>query len=217
MATKETQNLILSTALALFNEHGTAKVSANRVADACGLSRGNVHYHFNNKQSIINALYCEMSQEIRVEWADDTSHPTIAHMLEMFDRQLELIWRYRFFYRELVALLAADRTLQQKFSHDRQERTELVVAYFEALVEKGVLHKPRQPDRLRNLTKLSWIFCDNWINYISVDEFDMYPECRAEGHELLLELFRPYFTPHALAYLERQPSAAGSRRVAGGD
>lgn len=204
MATRETQNLILTTALALFNEHGTAKISANRIADECGLSRGNLHYHFKNKQSIINALYCEMSGEIRVEWADDTSYPTIQHMLGMFDRQLELIWRYRFLYRELVALLAADESLQKRFSFDRQDRTEIVVQYFESLVRDGFLETPRRPESLRYLTKLSWILCDNWINYISVDKLDVYPECRNEGHALLIELFRPYFTPRAMDYLERQ-------------
>lgn len=177
-------------------------MSANRIADECGLSRGNVHYHFNNKDSIIYALYCEMSTEIRVKWADDTSKPTMSHMLAMFDRQLDLLWRYRFFYRELVALLAADESLQKRFSLDRQDRTDVILEYFEALVANGVLNPPRSRDSLRHLAKLSWILCDNWINYLSVDRVDVYPECTIEGRTLLLELFRPYLTSQALDYLE---------------
>ena len=197
MATKETQNRILTTAIALFNDHGTAKISANRIADECNLSRGNLYYHYNNKQGIINAIYQRMAAEIKSDWVNDIEYPTVDHMLRMFDRQLELIWRYRFFYRELTALLADDELLQQRFSRDRQDRTEVIVEYCKALIDNGVLFGPKDPRSLRNLVKLSWILSDNLINYIAVDTPNVYPNCLSEGYELLIDLFRPYFTREA--------------------
>lgn len=41
------------------------------------------------------------------------------------DRYPELIWRYRFFFREMMALLAADEHLNQRFGRDRRERTQV--------------------------------------------------------------------------------------------
>lgn len=204
MATKETQNRILNTAIALFNEHGTAKISANRIADECGLSRGNLYYHYNNKQAIINAIYDRMAGEVKNGWVNDIEQPTVDHMLQMFDRQLELIWRYRFFYRELTALLAEDETLQLRFSKDRQKRTETIVEYCQALIDNGVLVGPRQPRWLCNLVKLSWILSDNLINYIAVDNPNVYPDCISEGYELLIDLFRPYLSPSACAVLAQR-------------
>ena len=201
MATKETQNRILSTAIALFNEHGTAKISANRIADECNLSRGNLYYHYNNKQAIINAIYERMSREVKSGWVNDIEQPTVDHMLRMFDRQIELIWRYRFFYRELTALLAEDESLQQRFSGDRQSRTEVIVEYCGALIENGVLTGPRDEGSLRNLVKLSWILSDNLINYIAVDTPNAYPDRINEGYELLVDLFKPYLSNEALAVL----------------
>lgn len=202
MATRETQKKILDKAIELFNEHGSASISANRIADACGLSRGNLYYHFNNKEAIILAIYDRMATEVRENWVNDLEQPTVHHMLEMFDRQLALIWRYRFFYRELMALLAADDQLQQRFSKDRAARTRIIIRYFEALIEHGVLVGPRDPRTLENLVKLSWILSDNWINYVSVDNATGYPDCVSEGYELLIDLFRPYLSPATIAVLD---------------
>lgn len=201
MATRETQKRILDTAVELFNRHGSANISANRIADECGLSRGNLYYHFNNKVAIINAIYDRMANEVKCTWVDDLENPTIDHMLAMFDRQLEMIWRYRFFYRELMALLAADERLQRQFSSDRQERTKLIVEFFAALIKRGVLIGPKNRRTLENLVKLSWILSDNWINYISVDAPDVYPDCVNEGYELLIDLFRPYLSTATLTKL----------------
>lgn len=198
MATRETQKRILDTAVELFNKYGSANISANRVADECGLSRGNLYYHFNNKTAIINAIYDRMANEVKCTWVGDLENPTIDHMLAMFDRQLAMIWRYRFFYRELMALLAADQELQQQFSSDRQERTKLIVKFFAVLIERGVLLGPKNRRTLENLVKLSWILSDNWINYVSVDEPGVYPECVHDGYELLIDLFRPYLSAATL-------------------
>lgn len=201
MATRETQKRILDKAVELFNEHGSANISTNRIADECGLSRGNLYYHFNNKAAIINAIYDRMAGEVKCTWIDDLENPTIDHMLAMFDRQLAMIWRYRFFYRELMELLAADERLQRQFSSDRQERTKLIVEFFAVLIERGVLVGPKNRRTLQNLVKLSWILSDNWINYISVDAPDVYPECVNEGYELLIDLFRPYLSAATVSKL----------------
>ncbi|MFN8512060.1 MAG: helix-turn-helix domain-containing protein [Chloroflexia bacterium] len=55
-----TRERILDAALGLFNERGTAVVSTNHIAAACGISPGNLYYHFRNKEEIIRALFDRM-------------------------------------------------------------------------------------------------------------------------------------------------------------
>lgn len=204
MATRQTQKLIIDTAIRLFNEDGSSNVSVNRIATECGLSKGNLHYHFKTKQSLIRAIYDRITAEKRTEWGDDLAQPTAEHMREMFERQLSLIWRYQFFYKELMALLSADAELKHKFSQDRRDRSRVVFEFFKALIENDVLLGPANQKTLESLVTLSWILSDNWINYTAVDSRDIYPDFVREGYLLIIDLFRPYLSPATLAALQRQ-------------
>ncbi len=210
MATKETQKVILDKAIELFNEYGSSNISANRVAAECGISKGNLYYHFRNKEAIVAAIYERMAAEIKHDWTDDLAHPTADHMREMFERQLSLIWRHRFFYRELLALLAADDALRVRFSQDRSQRSEVVLQFFKALIKNDVLLGPNNPKTLESLVTLSWILSDNWINYITVDHRDIYPDFIGDGYELIIDLFRPYLSPATLTVLQRQQRPRGA-------
>ena len=122
MATRDTQTRIVDAALELFNEHGTAAVSTNRIAEHCGISKGNLHYHFHNKQEIIRFLFQRAVDEMDAGWYRDHLAATLEHMAAMFVRQLQLIRDYRFFYREMADLLRQDRVLRRRFAHNRERR-----------------------------------------------------------------------------------------------
>ena len=204
MATEATQNLILEAAVALFNQYGVAKVSSNNIARACNISKGNLHYHFKNKQSIIHSIYDQFSSEVRNDWHKEDC-PTCAYMATMFSRQLRLIWNYRFFYRELIPILNADEHLRYKFSVDRSQRTEEVVVFFKDLRDNGFINKGLNDQTMISLVKTSWILSDNWINYLEVDIpidhniSDLDDNHFQAGHQMIIDLFRPYFTSEALA------------------
>jgi AcrR family transcriptional regulator len=72
MSTRETQKLILDSAIELFNEHGSPNVSTNRIAEHCGISKGNLNYHFRVKSEIIVAVFGRINDEINYDWYDDS-------------------------------------------------------------------------------------------------------------------------------------------------
>jgi len=206
MATRETQKLIIDTAISLFNEHGSGNVSVNSIAAECEISKGNLHYHFRTKQSIIRAIYDRIANEIRNDWGDDLANPSAEHMREMFERQLSLIWRYQFFYKELMALLSTDAELKRRFSKHRRDRSQVIFDFFVALIDNGVLLGPGNSKTLASLVTLSWVLSDNWINYTAVDSKDIYPDFVREGYLLIIDLFRPYLSPATLATLDNPSS-----------
>jgi len=184
-------------ALTLFNDKGTSKVSTNTIAEYCDISKGNLHYHFRNKQEIIKAIYLDIAAEIESDWNDDAERPTISHMAAMHARQLELIWRYRFFYREMSALAKADPELGTAIATSREKRIDVLIRFFEALIESGVLKKTRSKESLRYLIVMTWIFTDNWLNFMELQGAQEPEELAQLGYDMIIEILYPYLTEKA--------------------
>jgi AcrR family transcriptional regulator len=192
MGTRTTQLRILQAALELFNELGTAAVSSNRIAERCGISKSNLQYHFNNKREIISALFQLALEEMDAGWYRDHLAPTLEHMAAMFVRQLQLILKYRFFYRELASLLREDPMLRRRFAQNRERRLRDIEKFLHALASQGLMRLPTDARRLRSIVDVTWIISDNWINYVEYHDREIGATTILEGYYEILEVLRPY-------------------------
>jgi AcrR family transcriptional regulator len=192
MGTRDTQTRIVDAAVELFNDHGTAAVSLNRIAEACLISKGNLHYHFQNKQEIIRCIFQRALDEMDQGWYRDHLAPTLEHMAEMFVRQLQLILRYRFFYREMADLLRSDRLLRRRFADNRERRLKAIEQFFRALGAQGLMSVPEDPRRLRCIVDVTWIISENWLNYIEYHDELVTVDAILAGYNEILEVLRPY-------------------------
>lgn len=192
MGTRETQFRILQAALELFNEHGTAAVSSNRIAERCGISKGNLQYHFRNKREIICAVFQQAVAEMDAGWYRDHLAPTLEHMATMYVRQLQLILKYRFFYREMADLLRQDPELRHRFADNRERRMRELEKFMLALQACGLMRFPPDPRRLRAIVDVTWIVNENWLNYMEYHDREVTVEAMLEGYAETLEVLRPY-------------------------
>jgi AcrR family transcriptional regulator len=192
MSSSQTQNRILDTALALFNEKGVSKVSVNRIADAGGISRGNLHYHFRTKEEIVTALFDRMAEDMKRAAKADRENLTVAHFRTMFDRYVERVWAYRFFFRELTALTNRDPLLRRRYHAARERRMAELITFFNGLIEGGQMACPAPPVTVSGLVTLSWITCDNWIAFLEAGGEPVTPARIDEGFTLVMSLFAPY-------------------------
>jgi AcrR family transcriptional regulator len=192
MATRATQLRILLAAVALFNEHGTAAVSANRIAERCGISKGNLQYHFRTKREIIYAVFQQAIAEMDSDWYQDHLAPTLEHMAAMYVRQLQLILKYRFFYREMADLLRQDPRLRKRFAHNRDRRMSELEKFMLALQARGLMRFPADPRRLRAIIDVTWIVNENWLNYMDYHDREVSVPAMLDGYGEILEVLRPY-------------------------
>jgi AcrR family transcriptional regulator len=221
MATRATQVRILLAALTLFNKHGTAAVSANRIAESCGISKGNLQYHFRTKQEIIYAVFQQAIAEMDSHWYQDHLAPTLEHMAAMYVRQLQLILKYRFFYREMADLLRQDPRLRKRFADNRDRRLRELEKFMLALQACGLMRFPADPRRLRAIIDVTWIVNENWLNYMDYHDRAVSVEAMLDGYGEILEVLRPYLcadpqqiTQESYLTIERlaaQASAADER------
>lgn len=224
MATRTTQLRILQTALELFNEHGTAAISAARIAERSGISKSNLQYHFRNKRDIICALFQQAIQEMDAGWYRDHLAPTLEHMAGMYVRQLQLILKYRFFYREMADLLRQDAQLRKRFADNRERRMRDLEKFMLTLQGRGLMRFPPDPRRLRAIVDVTWIVNENWLNYMDYHDREITVEAMLEGYSEILEVLRPYLCAdpqqitqesyHTIERLAAQSQAESDARVA---
>src|SRR6266567_2658656 len=112
-----TKERIVETAIRLFNERGTGAVSTNHIAQALSMSPGNLYYHFRNKEEIIRAIL----ERMMTRWEKLYAAPprarasTVADVEQVVTENFLLLWEYRFFYRELNALVQRDPVLRERY------------------------------------------------------------------------------------------------------
>jgi hypothetical protein len=113
-------------------------------------------------------------------------------MAAMFVRQLQLILKYRFFYREMADLLRQDPQLRKRFADNRERRMRDLERFMLTLQAGGLMRFPPDPRRLRSIIDVTWIVNENWLNYMDYHDRPVTVEAMLEGYAEILEVLRPY-------------------------
>ena len=80
----------------------------------------------------------------------------------MITANYQLIWEYRFAYREQAALLRNDPELHERYLAIRQRGYDGFAALVDAFADAGVISRSIDPQELKILTELCWIVSEQW-------------------------------------------------------
>lgn len=190
MGTKER---ILVTAIGLFNEQGTGVVSTNHIAEAAGISPGNLYYHYHNKGEIIRAIFERLFHEWDVTFALATDRlPTLEDVQNLVRANFSILSEYRFVYREIVALLRADTELRDRYIAVRQRGFDGFHELFAGLVSAGVVNQPETPETVTRLAALCWLISEFWLATLEVSGQPVNEAQMQHGIALMVQVLRPY-------------------------
>ena len=188
-----TRDRILDAALRLFNERGTAAVSTNHIAAAAGLSPGNLYYHFAGKQEIIRALLDRYAAAHEGLWEPGPEgQASVARLRANLASGMELAWQYRFFERELLALLRADPQLRESYRDVYEHRLAQWVRFGEQLAVDGVLRPPPPPATIAELATAVWLIGTGWLPFLEITGDPQGPRQVARGGDLVLAVLGPW-------------------------
>ncbi len=198
MSTKkseQTRARIMDAARRLFNERGTAAVSTNHIAAEAGLSPGNLYYHFAGKQEIIRGLHDQYAAANAGLWETVPGAPASLDRLRAgLALATQLAWEYRFFERELVALLRADPRLRASYQRAYERRLSQWLAFGDQLAEAGALRAPQPPATVADLATAIWLIGASWLPFLEITGDPQDPEQVAKGADLVLAVLGPYLT-----------------------
>jgi AcrR family transcriptional regulator len=197
MSGTETRLRILETSRKLFNDYGTQAISTNHIAREMGISPGNLYYHFKNKQMIIRTLIMKMFENAKDLWYTEQS-PSINNFLRLVHATWVILWEYRFFQREQIALLERDAELKDWYQEISIQRQNELIKFFEQLVQSDILREPEDPTTLTSLVTTCWIVGEYWQSFLYITGQPVTIETIRGGLRLIYQAIRPHLTEHTL-------------------
>ena len=138
-APRRTAKRILEVTLDLFNRFGEPNVSTTLILAELNISPGNLYYHYPAKDELINTLFdrYERALDELLNAGDEVRDVEDAWFF--LHSLFELIWQYRFLYRDLNDLLSNNRRLETHFQFVLKNKTRAVRALLANMERSGAL------------------------------------------------------------------------------
>ena len=155
---------ILETARELFNANGTQASTTNHIAKAMGISPGNLHYHYSNREEIIRLLYVKMRSETKLPI--DELPKSLEQLREHEKLLIHIQWKYRFFFREIISLFTRDTQLEELYIKDNIAHRRRIRQVMNNLIANEDLHITDEEDIdfLVDSISLSWQFYSSFLH-----------------------------------------------------
>jgi AcrR family transcriptional regulator len=202
-APRQTAERIVASALGLFNRFGEPNVAATMVAADLGISPGNLYYHYPGKEDIVNHLFGQYLNDLQALLPASQDVKDLEDAWFFMHSLFELVWRYRFLYRDLNDLLSKYRQLEQQVKQVLANKHAAFLTLLKRMTDQGLLTQnatERDSSATQMLVMLTW-----WLSYEYVrDPRHALEDANAQGGvsrgaQQVLGLLLPY--------LQAQPKA----------
>jgi AcrR family transcriptional regulator len=202
---RRTAERILEVTLALFNRFGEPNVSTTLISAELNISPGNLYYHYPAKDELVNSLFTryETALDELLQAAESVANVEDAWLF--FHMLFELIWQYRFLYRDLNDLLSKNRRLETHFQRRLQQKVRAVRQLIDGLARHAAVQI--DPEAAGPAAEAMVVVLTYWLSYEYVRDprRALEPESAAaalgRGAYHVLSLLHPYLDADSRAHL----------------
>jgi len=206
---RRTAERILEVTLELFNRFGEPNVSTTLISAELGISPGNLYYHYPAKDELINSLFDRYERSLNelLHAADNVRNVEDAWLF--FHMLFELIWQYRFLYRDLNDLLSKNRRLETHFQFVLKNKSRAVQSVLDGLSRGSAMLIDTRIDtrEAEAVSTAMVVVLTYWLSYEYVRDPRRALEPEHANAALLrgafhvLSLLMPYLEPAQKAHL----------------
>ncbi len=163
-AGRRTRERILELALRLFNDFGEPNTTTSLIASELQISPGNLYYHYRNKDEIVTALCGDFEREMaRVLAGSAGVKVAIEDIWRQMHETFDVVWRYRFLYRDLNDILTRNRAVEVQFKRILDLKVKSALLACEHLCAAGEMEASRR-ERLALADNLV-VVATYWLSY----------------------------------------------------
>ena len=193
MTTKEK---ILAAALKMFNQEGYGSVNLFELAKSIGMSRGNMTYHFRDKEAILQALAEELWQ--KMEAVNPSQQiPSFKNLHRNSQQYYQFQRDYSFIFQDQQVLKHPSIAPRMKeFAEKTIRNIEVAIAFS---IEVGNMKPEQVAGTYKHLALTSWIIMFFWANQQKVRG----EKTRKDGEKIIWSLLLPHLTEKGLAAFQK--------------
>ncbi|TAE30389.1 MAG: TetR/AcrR family transcriptional regulator [Candidatus Kapaibacterium sp.] len=189
-----TKERIVETSRILFNEHGVEAVTVRHIADAVGISHGNLCYHFPRKEDIILRHYHAVVEGMNAQVAAwNPEHLNLSMILDALLKSYELQYHHKFLMVEFVNIMRRIPEIREHFRSLFAVRKQQFGFALMLLQHKNIIKEMSDVERER-ISLHNYLMGDFWMSEAEIlyagEESE---KCRFYAH-LASALLYPYLT-----------------------
>lgn len=212
-APRRTAERILEVTLDLFNRFGEPNVSTTLISAELNISPGNLYYHYPAKDELINSLFDRYEASLSELLNASDGVRDVEDAWFFLHTLFELIWQYRFLYRDLNDLLSKNRRLETHFQWVLKSKTAAVQAMLDGMSRSGAVRI--DPLEVQATATSMVVLVTYWLSYEYVRDprRALEPESAQlallRGAKHVLTLLVPYLEPGQRQHLQVLAGAYG--------
>jgi AcrR family transcriptional regulator len=163
-----TKQKIVDTSRQLFNRLGFSNVTIRMIAIELNMSSGNLNYHFNKREDILEALYFQMvtSFDRRIDDLEEQI-PTLKKMQQDIYSSMIRMVDYKFFWTDLHNIVKINQNITKHFNTVYEHRKKGLSYVFDKLIETNVMKEFEFEKERVHLIERMIAFGNTWL-YASV-------------------------------------------------
>ncbi|WP_066267244.1 TetR/AcrR family transcriptional regulator [Hydrogenophaga palleronii] len=213
-APRRTAERILEATLELFNRFGEPNVSTTLISAELGISPGNLYYHYPAKDELINSLFERYERALGELLGAGEGVRNVEDAWFFLHSLFEIIWEYRFLYRDLNDLLSKNRLLETRFQAVLKNKSRAIRQLLDGMGRHGAVQidaREIEPTATSMVVVLTY-----WLSFEYVRdprhalEPDNAQQALLRGAQHVLNLLAPYLEPSQRQHLLALSGAYGA-------
>jgi AcrR family transcriptional regulator len=210
-APRRTAQRILEVTLDLFNRFGEPNVSTTVISAELRISPGNLYYHYPSKDALINTLFDQYEAALQELLQASDGVRDVEDAWFFLHTLFELIWQYRFLYRDLNDLLTKNRRLETHLQSLLARKEQAVLRLLQGMCASEALHMDASTQGTTATCMV--VVLTYWLSYeyVRAPRHALEPgnaeQALLRGAQHVLGLLLPYLEPAQRQHLQALSAA----------
>ena len=185
---KNTKQIILQTAIKLFNKNGYEAVSVLEIAKHLKMTRGNLTYHFKNKEVLLKTIVEEMWRKLEKERASSRQFPSFQNLHQEIIVFYKIQKDYAFIF--LNTHILKHPVIKQKFRRHTRQAIQDNKATISFSIKNGNMKPEPFPGIYNNIAFITWMLSFYWFS----QKIILGEKSQEDCEKMIWSILIPHFT-----------------------